>query len=62
MIHKVTKATFPALCAQLLLISQENKSMKEKAELTFTDKWDDIFLSLSFNNLMGGCTGLFCTT
>lgn len=62
MIHKVTKATSLALCAQLLLISQENKSMEEKAEPTFTDKWGDVFLSLSFKNLMGGCTGLFCTT
>lgn len=39
MIHKITKATSPALCAQPLLISQENKSMEEKAEPTFIDKY-----------------------
>lgn len=38
MIHKITKATSLALCAQLLLISQENKSTEEKVEPTFIDE------------------------
>jgi len=39
MIHRISKATSLALCAQLLWISQENKSLEEKAEPAFTDKY-----------------------